>query len=174
MARLFSFGGKRAAPSPPYGKTAVRIAAAAVLLVLFLLNLFTFVFSVVRYNGSGMEPTLKNNQILLLRKTDAVKQGDIVAFYYNNKVLVRRVICAGGDLIDMDEAGVVRVNQELLPEPYLDHHSVGQTSITFPYNVSVGHFFVMGDNRETAMDSRLAEIGAVSQDRILGKVILIF
>ena len=174
MPKLFSFRGKRKKPSPPYGRAALRILIAAAFLVLMLLNLFTFVFSVVRYNGTGMEPTLQHHQLLLLRKTDDVKQGDIIAFYYNNKLLVRRVICTGGGLVGMDEHGNISVNGQPLDEPYLSGPSVGQTGVNFPHNVSVDHFFVMGDNRATAMDSRLNEIGDISRDRVLGKVILIF
>lgn len=120
-----------------------------------------------------MEPTLHNNQILIIRKTNRVGPGDMVACYFNNKVLVRRVICEGGNSISIDETGAIKINNELLDEPYVEAPSLGQCNISFPYTVSVGRYFVMGDNREIAMDSRLSEIGTISADRILGKIILV-
>ena len=165
--------GKRMQAKSAYGKTALKIGVVALILIVVLLNLFTHVFMVVRYYGDGMEPTLSNRQILILLKTDEVEQGDITAFYYNNKVLVRRVICEGGRTLSIDKAGRVYINDELLDEPYVKQPSMGQCNVGFPHNVSVGQFFVMGDNRAVAMDSRLTEIGSISADRIIGKVILV-
>lgn len=147
---------------------------AAVLLAILLLNLFTHVFQIVRYNGTGMEPGLQGGQMLMILKTQKVQQGDVIAFYYNNQILIRRLICPGGDQIDIDEHGVVSINGEFLDEPYLKNTTLGQSNITYPYHVRTGTVFVMGDNREEAMDSRLEEIGAVPEDRIIGKVILKF
>ena len=162
-------------PSPhsPFRTIALSVALALAAAALVLIFLFTSVFSIVRYFGSGMEPSLENGQILILRKTDKVEQGDVVAFYYNNKVLVRRVICDGGKSIFIDEDGAVSIGSEPLQEPYVESPSLGQCDISFPYNISLDHYFVMGDNRAVAMDSRLSEIGTVSQDRVLGKVLLV-
>ena len=171
MARLYSSKGKRELPSLSYRKTALGIVAAVVVLLIILLNLFTNVFSVVQYYGDGMEPTLHNQQILVIQKTTQVKPGDVAACYFNNKILVRRVICEGGSSISMDESGEVKINGEPLDEPYVETPSLGQCNISFPYMVSIGQYFVMGDNRAISMDSRLSEIGTISADRILGKVI---
>ena len=173
MARLYSSKGKRELPSLSYRKTALGIVAAVVVLLIILLNLFTNVFSVVQYYGDGMEPALQNGQVLIIRRTNQVEPGDMVAYYFNNKILVRRVICDGGNSISMDEAGSVTINNTPLDEPYVTAPSPGQCNITFPYTVSVGHYFVMGDNRAIAMDSRLSEIGTVSSDRILGKILFV-
>lgn len=148
--------------------------AAAVLLAVLLLNLFTHVFQIVRYNGTGMEPGLQGGQMLMILKTQKVQQGDVIAFYYNNQILIRRLICPGGDQIEIDEHGVVSVNGVIIDEPYLKNTTLGQSNITYPYHVRTGTVFVMGDNREEAMDSRLEEIGAVPEDRIIGKVIFKF
>ncbi len=166
--------GKRQRPPLPYGRAALRICLAVLLGVMLLANLFTHVFMVVRYYGSGMEPALTDRQVLLMLKTDKVEQGDVIAFYYNNKVLVRRVICRGGQNFEMDRTGTVRVDGAVLNEPYVTTPSPGQCSITFPYHVPMEHYFVMGDNRSVAMDSRLAEIGPVSRERIIGKVLWSF
>lgn len=173
MNTFISTKGKRVLPGPPYAKIAVRVAAVLLVAVLLLANLFTHVFVVVRYFGDGMEPALSNGQLLLLAKTDKAQPGDIIAFYYNNKVLVRRVVCQGGQTITMEQNGSVTVDGSLLDEPYVTTPSIGQHNIQFPYQVPYGHYFVMGDNRAVAMDSRLSEIGTVPADRVLGKVILI-
>ena len=174
--KLVSVSGKRVQAAPSYGKTMALIGGTALVLILILINLFSFTFSVVQYYGDGMEPSLQNRQILLIRKSDGsarMDEGDIVAFYYNNNVLVRRVICVGGSVISIDGEGAVTVDGELLEEPYLSSASVGQCNVSFPYNVPVGQYFLMGDNRAVAMDSRLSEIGTISEDRILGKVVLV-
>ncbi len=145
---------------------------AAVLLAVLLLNVFTHLFQVVRYNGTGMEPGLSGGQTLVIQKIKKVEPGDVIAFYYNNQILVRRVICMGGEQLEMDENGTISVGGKLLQEPYLKNKTLGQCNITFPYFVPVGTVFVMGDNRLEAMDSRLKEIGTVPEDRIIGKVII--
>lgn len=151
-----------------------RWVVALVLLALVMINLLTYVFQIVSYNGTGMEPNLRGGQTLVILKTQEVKQGDIIAFYYNNQVLVRRVICDGGKNVEIGQDGNVSVGGNALDEPYLESKSIGQCNLTFPYYVQSGNFFVMGDNRTSAMDSRLEEIGTVPADRIIGKVILAF
>jgi signal peptidase I len=159
-------------------KTAKAIAfiwrwiAALVLLAVLLINLFTHIFQVVNYNGTGMEPNLRGGQTLVILKTDEVREGDIIAFYYNNQVLVRRVICEGGKQLEIGQDGVVHINGSALDEPYLKEASIGQCNLTFPYHVRTGTVFVMGDNRTASMDSRLEEIGTIPTDRIIGKVII--
>ena len=158
----------------PYLSVVVTLATSLILLVVVLLNLFTHVLPVVRYYGDGMEPTLHSGQLLVLLKTEKVREGDVIAFYYNNKVLVRRVICEGGQQIAIDPTGTVYINGTVQEEPYVELLSIGQCNLTFPYYVPPNHVFVMGDRRETAMDSRLEEIGPIPTDRILGKVLLSF
>ncbi len=165
--------GKRVrAKKHPYLSMAVTIAASLLLVAVVLVNLFTHVFPVVRYHGDGMEPALSNGDLLVLLKTSKVEEGDVIAFYYNNKILVRRVVCEGGQQIAVDPSGTVYINGTALDEPYVDQPSIGQCNLTFPYYVPPNHVFVMGDRRETAMDSRLEEIGPINTDRILGKVLL--
>ena len=171
MNTLISTRGRRVLPSPPYAKIVLRLAAVLLAAVLLLANLFTHVFMVVRYYGDGMSPSLSDRQLLMLLKTDKVESGDVIAFYYNNKVLVRRVICEGGHSITLEANGTVTVDGTALDEPYVQTPSIGQHNISFPYHVPYGHYFVMGDNRAISMDSRLSEIGTVPADRILGKVL---
>jgi len=145
-----------------------------VVLAVLLLNVFTHIFQIVNYNGTGMEPELQGGQTLVIRKTQKVEKGDVIAFYYNNQILVRRVIATGGEQIEIDEQGAVSVGGKPLEEPYLKNATLGQCNIAFPYPVRTGTVFVMGDNRQEAMDSRLEEIGTVPEDRIIGKVIFNF
>ena len=152
-------------------KLVLRIVLIAVVATSLLLNLFTHVIPVVKYYGNAMSPGLSSGQILLVGKTQDVKRGDIIAFYYNNKVLVRRVVATGGQQVNIDIFGNVTVDGKSLVEPYVSEKSIGQTSVEFPYNVPGESFFVLGDNRASSMDSRLLEIGAISKDRVVGKVL---
>ena len=148
-------------------KILITIAVAASI----LLNLFTHVIPIVKYYGDGMLPSLEAGQILLLTKTQNVDRGDVIAFYYNNKILVRRVIGVGGDKISLDRSGALTLNGDAVEEPYVEKAAYGQVTVEFPYNVPASHFFVMGDNRASSIDSRLIEIGAISEDRIIGRVL---
>ena len=155
-------------------KTTAFVVLVILVTATVLLNLFTHVLAVARYFGDGMEPKLENGQTLILWRTENVEEGDIVAFYYNNQLLVRRVICEGGKQITINRDGSVEINNELLEEPYVEVPSIGQCNITFPHTVAPNHYFVMGDHRSIAMDSRLKEIGEISEDRLLGKVLFSF
>lgn len=139
--------------------------------VSLLLNLFTFIMPVVKYYGNSMSPTLEDGQILIVNKMSEVNSGDIVAFYYNNKVIVRRVVATGNNQVSIDVFGTVSVNGATLDEPYVENKTLGQCNLDFPYNIPANSFFVLGDNRNIAMDSRLSEIGVVTKDRLLGKVV---
>ena len=146
----------------------------AVVLAVLLLNIFTHIFQIVNYNGTGMEPELQGGQTLVIRKTQKVEEGDVIAFYYNNQILVRRVICEGGKEIEISEQGQVSIGGKPLSEPYVKEFTRGQCDISFPYHVKNGTVFVMGDNRLEAMDSRLSDIGTIPVERIIGKVIFTF
>lgn len=164
--------------SPPsrrqaeYRKTALILVAVLCAATLLLLLLFTQVLAVVRYHGDGMEPELSSGETLILLRSKKAEQGDVIAFYYNNQLLVRRVVATGGQQISIAEDGIVSVNGTALAEPYVARHSYGQCNIEFPYYVPPDNVFTMGDSRAIAMDSRLKEIGTISRDRIMGKVIL--
>lgn len=146
-------------------KNLVVIAAAAILVANLLIG-------VLLVNRSSMAPTLTDGDVVVALRWIGVKPGDIVAFHYNNKILLKRVIAKEGDLVDIGEDGTVYVNREALEEPYLAEKSFGECDIRLPYEVPVGCVFVMGDNRAISADSRLQEIGPVSSEHIVGKVIL--
>ncbi len=143
----------------------VVVAAIAVLLA-------TMFLPVLQVSGTSMEPTLSDNDIIVLLKTSNFDTGDLIGFYYQNKILLKRVIAGPGDVVDIDEEGNVYVNDELLDEPYLTSRALGETDLTYPYQVPENRYFVMGDNRATSIDSRSSAIGCIEVDQIVGKVIL--
>lgn len=144
--------------------TLVVVAAVAILVA-------TLWLPVLQIYGNSMTPTLQDGQIIFTLKTSDFEAGDIVAFYYNNKILVKRVICGPGDWIDIDENGVVYVNEVRLEEPYLTEMALGDCNIDLPFQVQDGRYFVMGDHRSTSVDSRNTAVGCVSQEQIVGKII---
>ncbi len=155
-------------------KRTVKILLIVVITASLVLNLFTYIMSVVKYYGDSMSPTLNDGQIFLVSKLSKVESGDIIAFYYNNKVIVRRVVATGNNQISIDIFGTVSVNGDALEEPYVDNKTLGQCNLDFPYNIPAKSYFVLGDNRDIAMDSRLSEIGVVTEDRLIGKVVFSF
>ncbi len=144
--------------------TLVVVAAVAVLVA-------TLWLPVLQIYGSSMTPTLQDGEIVFSVKTAELEQGDIVAFYYNNKILVKRVIAGPGDWVNIDEDGTVYVNDAVLEEPYLEEKAFGYADIELPYQVPDGKIFVMGDHRATSVDSRHTAVGCVAEEQIVGKII---
>lgn len=131
----------------------------------------TFVMPVLQISGSSMQPTFTEGEIVLSVKTNNLKQGDIIAFYHGNKILVKRVIAGPGSFVNITIDGNVYVDGVLLDEPYIQEKMLGDTNITYPYQVPDGEWFVLGDQREVSIDSRNTKIGCVSQDDLVGKIV---
>ena len=144
--------------------TLITVAAVAVLVA-------TLWLPVLQIYGASMMPTLSDGQIVFSVKTAEMNEGDVIAFYYNNKILVKRVIAGPGDWVDIDEDGTVWVNKEQLYEPYLTEKAYGDCNIELPYQVPDGRVFVMGDHRSTSVDSRNTAVGCVAQEQIVGKIV---
>lgn len=142
----------------------IVVSALAVLVAVLLLP-------VLRIYGHSMNDTLDEGDIVVSVKGSSFETGDIIAFYYNNKLLVKRVIGQAGDWVDIDEHGNVYVNQVMLEEPYLDSKAYGETNITLPYQVPESRIFVLGDNRDVSIDSRNTSVGCVAEEQIAGKII---
>ena len=142
----------------------IVVSASAVLIAVLLLP-------VLRIYGHSMNDTLDEGDVVVSIKGSTFKPGDIIAFYYNNKLLVKRVIGQPGDWVDIDEAGNVYVNQVMLEEPYLDSKAHGETNIELPYQVPESRIFVLGDNRDVSIDSRNTSVGCVAEEQIAGKIV---
>lgn len=139
------------------------VAAIAVLVSMLFLP-------VLRVTGTSMTPTMQNDELVICNKTGNFESGDIVAFHYNNKILLKRVIGTAGDWIDIKEDGTVYVNGEELYEPYVDEKAYGECDLDFPYQVPDNRIFVMGDHRSTSVDSRSSTVGCIADEYIIGKV----
>lgn len=131
----------------------------------------TLFLPVLEIYGNSMSPTLENKDVVVSVKTEQLEQGDICCLYYNNHILVKRVIGVSGDVISIDENGNVFVNGILLDEPYLMEKAQGDCDIEFPYTVPEQTVFVLGDNRSTSVDSRNSLIGCISLDEVVGKIV---
>ena len=143
--------------------TLITVAAIAVLIAVLWMP-------VLQVYGTSMAPQLREGDIVVSYKAKNFEQGDVIAFYYNNKVLVKRMIANPGDWVDIDAEGNVYVNGTLLDEPYVKEKSLGDCNIDLPYQVPDGKIFVMGDHRSVSIDSRNASVGCVSDDQIVGKL----
>ena len=142
----------------------IVVAAISVLVAVLLLP-------VLQIYGHSMNDTLDEGDIVVSVKGSDFETGDIIAFYYNNKILVKRVIGNPGDWIDIDEAGNVYVNNVLAEEPYLENKAFGECNIELPYQVPESKVFVMGDNRSVSIDSRNTAVGCVAEEQIVGKIV---
>lgn len=142
----------------------IVVAAVAVLVA-------TIWMPVLQIYGSSMTPTLSEGDIVVSIKGSDFQPGDLVAFYLGNKILVKRCIAGPGQWVDIDEDGNVYVDDKLLEEPYLTEKSLGGSNIELPYQVPDNRYFCMGDHRSTSVDSRHKEVGCVSEEQVVGKIV---
>jgi len=142
----------------------VTVAAVAVLVA-------TLWLPVLQIYGNSMTPTLGEGDIVISLKSHEYKYGDVVAFYYNNKILIKRVIAGSGEWVDIKSDGTVYVNDELKEEPYISDKSFGDCNIVLPYQVPESRIFVMGDHRSISMDSRNSTVGCIAEEQIVGKIV---
>lgn len=142
----------------------ITAAAAAVLVAMLWLP-------VLQIYGSSMTPTLREGDYVVSLKTSNFEQGDVIAFYYGNKLLVKRYIAGPGAWVDIQEDGTMIVNGDELHEPYISEKSFGNCDLQLPYQVPEGKYFLVGDHRETSVDSRHTTVGCISADDIVGKIV---
>lgn len=142
----------------------VVVAACAILVAVLWMP-------VLRIYGNSMTPTVSAGEIVVSWKGSSFAQGDLIAMYYANKLLVKRVIAGPGEWVDIDEDGNVFVNEKPLDEPYLVEKALGDCDIELPFQVPEDRYFVMGDHRSTSADSRLTSIGPIPAEDVVGRII---
>lgn len=145
----------------------IVVAAVAALIATLLLP-------VLQIAGTSMEPSLNDGDIVVLAKTDRLSNGDLCAFYYSNKILIKRIIGVPGDYIWINKEGTVYLNNQELEEPYVSEKALGECDVEFPYQVPENYYFMMGDHRKTSIDSRSSVIGCIAEDQIIGKILCRF
>ncbi len=143
----------------------IVVAAAAVIIAMLVLP-------VLQIQGTSMTDTLQDRDVVVALRGSGYKTGDVIAFYYNNNILIKRVIATTGQWVDITEDGTVYVDNVKLDEPYVTEKSLGDCNIALPYQVPDGKVFVMGDHRSTSLDSRNTALGCVSDDMVVGKLLI--
>ena len=156
-----------------YYRQALRGTVSVLVVVAAVAVLITTLFlPILQISGDSMSPTLEHDEIVVLFKTREFRQGDLIGFYYQGKILLKRIIALPEDEVAIDGEGNVYVNGELLEEPYVTDKGLGDCDLEFPYHVPGTGYFVLGDRRSNSVDSRNSVIGAITQDDIIGKVYL--
>ena len=149
------------------GTIAVLVVVAAIAVLITTLFL-----PILQISGDSMSPTLEHDEIVILLKTKDFERGDLIGFYYQGKILLKRVIALPENEVAIDAGGDVYVNGEILEEPYVTDKGLGDCDLEFPYKVPGTGYFVLGDQRSNSVDSRNSVIGAISREDIIGKVFL--
>ena len=152
-------------------KRLLRSTVSALIVVAAVAALVaTLLLPVLQIAGTSMEPSLIDGDIVLLVKTDKLQTGDLCAFYYSNKILIKRIIAVPGDYLWINDDGTVYLNGTALEEPYIQEKALGECDVEFPLQVIEKSYFMMGDQRATSIDSRSSVIGCVADDQLIGKI----
>ena len=162
---------KRVRYKETYSKTFRSTVYALITVAAVAILIATLVMPVLQIYGTSMSPTLSDGDIIVAIKGSDFENGDLIAFYYNNKILVKRVIAQSGEWVDIDKHGNVKVNGVPLEEPYLSDKALGECDIELPYQVPEGRIFVMGDHRSISVDSRNTALGCVADEQVVGRLL---
>lgn len=162
---------RRVKSNRKYGRTLRSTVYVLVTVAAFAVLVATLWMPVLEVYGSSMSPGLKEGELVASVKSGEFDTGDVIAFYYNNKILVKRVIAGPGDWVDIQDDGTVLVNGTALDEPYVSELAFGDTDIDLPYQVPDGRWFVMGDHRSVSVDSRNKAVGPVASEQVVGRLV---
>ena len=161
---------KRTNRKKEYRKVLRNTMVVVVVVAAFAVLVSSFFVTVLKVTGDSMTPTLDTGEIVIAQNQSSFEPGDLIAFYYNNKVLVKRVIGSPGDWVNIESDGTVSVNGVALVEEYVTDKSLDPTDLEFPYQVPENRFFVLGDHRSASIDSRSSVVGCVTREQLIGKV----
>lgn len=154
-----------------YKKVIKNIVSILIIVSATSILIATLIFPVLKIYGNSMNPLLLEGDIALNIKKIKYKTGDVIAFYYNNRILIKRIVGTSFDWVNIIENGDVYINEKLLNEPYIKEKSLGKSEITYPYQVPENNYFVLGDDRVNSIDSRSLDIKTIKEEDIIGKVI---
>lgn len=146
----------------------------AIIVGILLFHKFVFYFPLV--SGSSMENTLFDEQRIGCERVHSpsqIERFDIVTASWDNVQIVKRVIGLPGDTVYIDQNGIIYINGEVLKEHFgkepIENAGIAETPVT----LKDGEYFLLGDNRNNSDDSRF-NVGIVTFDRILGKMVVVF
>ena len=154
-----------------YGKTLRSTVYALITVAAVAVLIATLLLPVLQIYGSSMTPTLHDGELVVSIRTSKWEKGEVIAFYYNNKILVKRVVASAGEWVELDDEGNLYIDGELQQEPYIQEKALGECDIEMPYQVPEGRVFVMGDYRAVSVDSRSTAVGCVAEEQIVGKLV---
>ena len=162
---------KRVKYNKQYWKVLRSTIYILVIVAAFAVLVATLWMPVLQIYGDSMTPALEEGDIVVSVKSQEYEAGDVIAFYYNNKILVKRVIATSGQWVDIERDGTVYVGGQMLEEPYVSGKAFGDCNLKLPYQVPESRIFVMGDHRSTSIDSRNSAVGCIAEEQIVGKIV---
>lgn len=165
---------ERVKAKPKGSEFLTALITTLILITAIISILTTLFFPIMRIKGNSMSPNIENGSLVVAYKTEEFSRGDVCTFYSGSSILCKRIIAFGGEVVDIDENGVVYIDNVPLDEPYITAAAFGYADIQFPYEVPRHTYFVMGDNRPVSIDSRNSEIGCISEGQIIGKLVFRF
>lgn len=134
--------------------------------------LATFLLPVLQLSTDSMSPKYNPGDIVVTIKTKNIKNGDVVAYYHGNKILIGRVIGISSDWIDIDEDGNIYVNGTIVNEDeYVQNKKTFVNDFKYPYQVGSAAYYILNDDRSNTIDSRNLDVGTINENDLIGKIL---